>query len=145
MQQEALHMMQTTEVKYNSLEARQTAFVWGSRAHMLNKERWFSPGLIREKRRSHLSCGTGRQTGSPCRARLRKAISQRSGKAEPMSRVRMVFPGQAVAQLPSPSSIHSCAQCNFTLYFRLLFLPPSLPTAQGAAHSLGTAREKQEK
>lgn len=46
MQQEAEHMMQNTEVKYNSLEARQTSH-HGEAGHKLDKENWFSPGQVR--------------------------------------------------------------------------------------------------
>lgn len=46
MQQEAEHMMPTTEVKYNSLEARQTS-LHGEVGHMLNKESRSSAGQVR--------------------------------------------------------------------------------------------------
>lgn len=42
----AEHMMLTTEVKYNSLEARQTSLHREAR-HMLDKESWSSPGQVR--------------------------------------------------------------------------------------------------
>jgi len=46
MQQEAEHTMQTTEIKYRSLEARQIS-LHKQAGHMLNKESWSSPGQLR--------------------------------------------------------------------------------------------------
>lgn len=46
MQQEVEHITQTTEVKYNSLEARQ-ASLHGEARYVLDKESWSSLGQVR--------------------------------------------------------------------------------------------------
>lgn len=50
MQQETEHMMQNTKIKYNSLEARQTA-LHGEAGHRLDEESWsrLGQGRLEEK------------------------------------------------------------------------------------------------